>query len=114
MAYRPENGLYNRDDKGILVYQDGTCCQSGCAFADVRQHRNKTYTVITQYSGCGESGVDIVKCANLKQVLVELLEYVGDPNTSGAMMKSLVKCLDVDKLEKDPSLWSELASKRWK
>ncbi|VBB17779.1 hypothetical protein YASMINEVIRUS_242 [Yasminevirus sp. GU-2018] len=87
-----------KDQKLVLVYQDGTACSASYAFSDVYQKPDGTYKVVTD---CGHAHFtgdnpgdhatnDEVDCKTLDEVLYELLRYCGhDPNTSGDMFSDV-------------------------
>jgi hypothetical protein len=100
--------------KGQLLYQDGTACSGGYCFHDVIQQwdDDDTFYVYTVRSGCGiEKLEEVDTCKNLKEVLVVLLGYNGDPNTCGDMMIEMVQSLDVTMLANRPDLWDQLIEK---
>jgi hypothetical protein len=100
--------------KGELLFQDGTACSGGYCFSDVIQKwdDDEVFHVYTVSSGCGVSEFEEVHtCNNMKEVLVALLRYNGDPNTCGNMMLDMVQSLDVTSLENRPDLWDYLLEK---
>ncbi len=113
MAYG--SGIPNTDAWGKLMYQDGTACSAGYCFSDVIQKfddDDDNFYVYTVCSGCGVSEFEEVHtCKNLKEVLVALLRYNGDPNTCGSMMMDMVESLDVALLETRFDLWDQLIEK---